>query len=385
MMSDASIASSTNELVSVIVPAHNYGHFIARTLRSVQAQTHRHWECIVVDDASTDDTSQVVQSLARQDGRIRYLPQPRRSHQAAAKNAGLRASRGQFIQFLDADDLLESRKFELQIAFLRRHPEVDIVYGQARYFRSDWPLERRFSMRADDRPWMPMISGTGNELLRELIERNILAINCALVRRSALTQIDGFDQSLRRLDDWDLWIRCAAAGLRFACTDLPETMALVRIHPASLTQGRHDMVLESSLAIHRKLQSSLGDPELRAINHRTIQWLTGLCAIDRWMRQHIAAGEAALLADEGKLRDELLDHTIVPFTEHAGQYWGPPADDEAAIRELRRHRAAGVRWLLIAWPAMWYLEHYHRFAEHLGFRYPCVCRDQHLVAYALDR
>jgi hypothetical protein len=240
-------------------------------------------------------------------------------------------------------------------------------------------------MHAEDRPWMPMISGTGTQLLRELIQRNILAINCALLRRSVFTRIDGFDPSLRRLDDWDLWMRCAAARLRFACADLPETMALARIHPASLTQSRHDLVLESSLAIHRKLQTSLTDPQLREINEQTIQWLSGLCAIDRWIRTNVAVGEAVLLADEGKLLSDLPGQGIIPFTEHDGQYWGPPADDEQAIEQLERHRAAGARWLLIAWPAMWYLEHYHCFAVYLNSHYPCVCRDEHLAAYALDR
>ncbi|HWP40318.1 MAG TPA: glycosyltransferase family 2 protein [Tepidisphaeraceae bacterium] len=385
MMSDSFVATSNNDLVSVIVPAHNYGHLIVQTLRSLQMQTHRNWECIVVDDASTDDTARIVQSLARHDRRIRYLRQPQQHYQAAAKNAGLRVCRGQFIQFLDADDLLESRKFELQTAFLSRNPQVDIVYAQARYFHGDAPHERRFSMHAEDRPWMPMISGTGTQLLRELIQRNILAINCALLRRSVFTRIDGFDPSLRRLDDWDLWMRCAAAGLRFACADLPETMALVRIHPASLTQSRHDLILESSLAIHRKLQTSLTDPELQQINGQTIQWLTGLCAIDRWIRTNVAVGEAVLLADEGKLLSDLRGQAIIPFTEHDGQYWGPPADDEQAIEQLERHRAAGARWLLIAWPAMWYLEHYRCFAAYLSAHYPCVCRDEHLAAYALDR
>ncbi len=147
-------------LVSVIVPTYNYGHFIGQALKSMQAQTYPHWECVVVDDGSTDDTAEVVARFSDSDRRIKFLRQ-KNLRQAAARNNGLRNSSGQYVQFLDADDLLEPRKLERQVEYLERHPEVDIVYGDVRFFNTEDPDERLYTMWGENKPWMPGISGRG--------------------------------------------------------------------------------------------------------------------------------------------------------------------------------------------------------------------------------
>src|SRR5688500_7922397 len=114
-------------LVSVVVPTYNYARFIGETFDSLRAQTYADWECVVVDDGSTDDTVEVVARWRERDPRIRYLRQPNQ-RQAAAKNTGLKEARGRYIQFLDADDLVEPRKLERQVEFLEATPSADIVY-----------------------------------------------------------------------------------------------------------------------------------------------------------------------------------------------------------------------------------------------------------------
>src|SRR5690606_13459543 len=112
-------------LISVIIPCYNYGHFLAKTLGSLMSQTYPHWECIVVDDGSTDNTQQVTERFVINDPRFRYIFQEN-SGVSAAKNTGIRNSKGDYIQFLDSDDLIENKKFEHQIAFMKQHAEVDI-------------------------------------------------------------------------------------------------------------------------------------------------------------------------------------------------------------------------------------------------------------------
>ena len=97
-------------LVSVIVPTYNYGHFIEETLECLCSQTYPNWECVVIDDGSTDDTAERVARFIERDSRFKFLRQTN-ARQAAAKNNGLRNSVGQYIQFLDADDLIEPQKF----------------------------------------------------------------------------------------------------------------------------------------------------------------------------------------------------------------------------------------------------------------------------------
>src|SRR6478672_7558577 len=201
-------------LVSIIIPAFNYGHFIRETLESVLDQTYRSWECIVVDDGSTDNTSHVVTEVAALCNKIKYVRQANQG-QPAALNTGLRVCRGEYIQLLDADDLLERCKFEKQVGYLERTPEVDIVYGSTRFFRDGNPNERRFSLLADpDRPWMPEVSGTGDEVLPDLLRGNIMTVNAPMFRRRVFERTGLFDEGLDPIQDWDYWIRCAMAGAR---------------------------------------------------------------------------------------------------------------------------------------------------------------------------
>src|SRR5207302_5302976 len=126
-------SASDRPRVSVIVPSYNYAHFLPQTLRNVQSQSCADWECIVVDDGSTDNTAECVQNFAKTDARIRYVRQPNRGL-SAARNTGLRHCRGDYVQFLDADDWIESHKLEKQADYLDRNPRVDLVYGSMRYF-----------------------------------------------------------------------------------------------------------------------------------------------------------------------------------------------------------------------------------------------------------
>src|SRR4051812_5654849 len=120
-------------IISVIVPCFNYGHYLPDTLRGLLAQQFKHWECIIVDDGSTDDTAGVAAAFAADDARIRYLRQAN-AGLSAARNAGLSAARGRYIQLLDADDSIAPQKLALQFDYLETHPEADLVFGNALYF-----------------------------------------------------------------------------------------------------------------------------------------------------------------------------------------------------------------------------------------------------------
>ena len=112
--------------VSVIIPCYNQARFLPKALASLQAQTLEDWECIVIDDGSTDNTAEVVSNLALRDSRVRLL-QKINGGSASARDMGLQYAQGEYIQFLDADDKIESEKFERQVAFMEREG-LDINY-----------------------------------------------------------------------------------------------------------------------------------------------------------------------------------------------------------------------------------------------------------------
>lgn len=266
-------------LVSVIVPSFNYGHFLAQTLASLQAQTHTGWECIVVDDGSTDNTWEVALAHARRDPRIKYVRRPN-GGLPAARNSGLRVAAGEFVQFLDADDALEPRKLEAQVAYLEHSPHVGIVYGDVRYFDSETGAQRRglFS----DEPWMPETAGPGERVLRELIRANIMVVNAPLVRRAVVEQIGLFDESLTSLEDWEYWIRCAAAGVWFEYWPEAGTLSLVRVHRGSMSQDRSTMYRQQC-RIRRSMEARLTGDEIHRLNQF---WLAHELA-------HLGAGAVA--------------------------------------------------------------------------------------------
>jgi glycosyltransferase involved in cell wall biosynthesis len=369
--------------VSVLIPAFNYGCYLGQTLQSLQAQTYRRWECIIVDDGSADDTPQVAERYAAEDGRIHYVRQPNRG-QPAARNNALRAARGDYIQLLDADDLIESDKLRRQVGFLEGRRDVDLVYGSVRYFGTDKRSERRLSLFGPDVPWMPCTSGAGTDVLRALVDKNIMVINAPLTRRCTFDDVGPFDESLVRADDWDMWMRCALVGKRFEYRDEPGTLALVRSHPASLTK-RDRRLLVSSLAIHRKVAASdRADSTVRAANRAIIEWLERVCELTQKIDVLVPVTSPFIFVDEERIRPELLGYRTIPFTERDGEYWGPPQDSAHAIRVLESQRLANAAaFVAFAWPALWYLEYYTAFREYLDSTYECLVSCKDLVIYDL--
>jgi glycosyltransferase involved in cell wall biosynthesis len=271
-------STSKGPLVSVVVPTYNYGRFIAETLESLRAQSYANWECVVVDDGSTDDTGAVVARVMAADARFLYTRQPNQ-RQSVAKNTGLAVVGGPYVQFLDADDMIEPRKFERQVEFLEAHPEVDIVYGGARFFHTERPEERLYAQFGENRPWMPESSGTGKDVLLPLIKNNILVINAPLVRRAVVDEVGPFDPVMPPVEDWDYWIRCALAGKRFEFRDFDGALALVRAHAAS-TSRQPVSVLAGWRALRAKIDTLTDDAELLLLNREMKSQLEGALGVE---------------------------------------------------------------------------------------------------------
>ena len=275
-------------LVSVIVASYNYGHYILFALDSLAAQTYKNWECIVVDDGSIDNTREVVEAYAQKDARVRYLHQEN-AKQAAARNNGLRNATGDYFLFMDADDLIEPHKFERQVEYLEQNPNVDIVYSDARFFPTENPSERLYSMWGENKPWQPGITGCGREVLLPLLGLNNILVNAALTRRSMVERVGLFDETLPPVEDWDFWLRCAEAGACFHYSDSDGTRALVRSHSSSSSKSRVQFYC-STLLMRKKLAARLTDAEARRINSRLIAETEGTLGAEHVFHNERARG-----------------------------------------------------------------------------------------------
>ncbi len=216
--------------VSVIVASYNYGQYIGDALRSVQAQTFTEWECIVVDDASTDGTPAIVQGFAAKDQRIRYVRMDRNEGVAAARNKGLGLAHGEYVQLLDADDQIAPRKLELHVAWLLAHPGTDIVYSDHVRFVDVADFRLPGLLAPDERV-------SGRAALRRAIKGNFLRLNAVLFRTGMVQDIGGFRSHFRYVEDWDFWLRAMAMGHNLQFLDEPLAIAAVRNTPDSLSKN----------------------------------------------------------------------------------------------------------------------------------------------------
>ncbi len=224
-------------MVSVIVPSYNYGHLIADTIASIRKQSDPDWEMIIVDDGSTDDTETVVRSLMQEDPRIRFFRQ-QNAGPSAARNLGLREAKGNFIQFLDADDLLQPEKFALQLAVFASSPETDVVYGPVRYFTKDPADESAllYTYWGVNKEWMPKISGQGKDLLVPALNGSFAHISCFLFRKSVVDKAGPWDTTKRAAEDYLFVLNCVLEGACFAYIDRKGSYALVRWHDSNASR-----------------------------------------------------------------------------------------------------------------------------------------------------
>jgi hypothetical protein len=149
------------------------------------------------------------------------------------------------------------------------HPDVDIVYSDARYFATERPLERLYSKDGMNRAWMSKASGKGREILRYLIPRNMMVVSSPLIRHRVIETCGLFDENLKAHEDWEYWIRCALNDVNFVYFDSPGTLTLIRYHAASMSLDPF-LMLRTSREIHRKLAAFLNDSDLKSANENEL-------------------------------------------------------------------------------------------------------------------
>jgi len=208
--------------VSIVIPTYNSASFIGAAVDSCLAQTYPNCEIIVVDDGSTDGTRDLL--TARYGERIRYLYQPN-AGPSAARNAGIRAARGAFIQFCDADDQLLPSKVERCMEVFQQEPDLGVVYTRYQHVEVDGKTPAPLTDP-------PLLSG---DIFCDLLLSNGNAIltSATLVRREALLDVGLFDERLWCGEDWDLFLRLAS---RYSYASIDEVLLLYRWHEGGLTK-----------------------------------------------------------------------------------------------------------------------------------------------------
>lgn len=206
--------------VSVIIPTYNRKEWVAESINSWLNQTWDNLEIIVVNDGSTDGTSEVLREYEKEyPGVVRVIHNHKNNGKAAAVNRGLQAVTGKYVTVFDDDDIALPRRLEVQVPYMERHPDVDLLYSGAILFHGNPPRVLQYFGAI------------------EIPSERLLAVECMgnrfhaatiLLRTRALLDIGGMDTSLVRAQDYDTWLRLLLRGAQVGALDVP--VALQRIH-----------------------------------------------------------------------------------------------------------------------------------------------------------
>lgn len=206
-------------LVSVIIPSYNTARYLRDAIESVLKQTHPRVEIVVVNDGSPDNTDEVVQPYL---DRINYIKQENRGL-SAARNVGFRASHGEFVCFLDADDILLPRKFERQLAKFEREPDLDVVISGYIDVEEDGETE----IQITPKHWQ-------RQVLDHFLNHESFPPHVPLISRRVLEEIALFPEDIDTLEfqeDWQLWLDLALNGVQFS--SIPEATCKYRRRQSS--------------------------------------------------------------------------------------------------------------------------------------------------------
>jgi len=217
-------------LVSVLMAVYNGAGTVDEAIASILAQSFRDWELIVVDDGSTDETRKRIERY--DDPRIRVLYNAANSGLSASLNVAFRASTGSLIARMDADDVALPHRLQRQVDFLRDHPEIDVVGGAATLWGNDGIYQR---------------PETHEQMAQVLFTENPFIHPTVMMRRRFLEALGGYDETIQRAEDYDLWLRGVT---RFRYYNIQEPLIQYRAptratwkqaRDAALTVWRHGL------------------------------------------------------------------------------------------------------------------------------------------------
>jgi len=226
--------------VSVIIPTHNRWPMVRAAVDSVLAQSYREFELIVVDDGSTDRTATELASFG---ARLHYIYQAR-SGVSAARNLGVRQSRGRLIAFLDSDDLWQPDKLQVQVTFMTTHPEVQICQTDEVWIRNGMRVNPKLKHRKPS-----------GDIFARSLELCLVSPSAAMMTRELFDCSGGFDESLPVCEDYDLWLRIA----RDYPVSLIEQALVVKDggHSDQLSRSTWGMDRYRVMALHKLLRSGI--------------------------------------------------------------------------------------------------------------------------------
>ena len=279
-------------LVSVIIPAYNYAHYLPFTIDSVVEQTLSDWECLIIDDGSTDNTKDVAEKYTVADRRIKYFYKAN-GGLSSARNYGLQMAKGKYVIFLDADDMLEKNNLKHLSDFLENQNGNNAVFGKFIKFyddgTSEYPWYQEYNYR----------EGLQTDFHSRFVEKNSLPPCAPLSPLSIIKEHNlTFDESLTSYEDWDFWLKLSSY-CNFYYIPGENAAARVRFHSGSMSTDNWRMEI-NQLKVRLELAKSITNKMDNLSNTKGIE--SSVKTLLYTIADNIAEGSA----DQARERLEIL-------------------------------------------------------------------------------
>ncbi len=232
--------------ISVVIPVKNAEHTLGETLQSLVEQTYRDFDVILINDGSTDRSRQVMDKF-RDRLDLHVVDHAVSQGVAASLNQGILASKAEFIARLDADDLARADRLELQVAFMDRHPGIDLCGTDLVMFEGPLVSPNQIRELRHSADHATIVTG--------MLQRNTIAHPSLLARRSFFIDVGMYDPTFESAEDYELWTRAAERGKKFA--NLHEGLTFYRLHAGQVSREKHQTQVSRDLAVKRKHLSTL--------------------------------------------------------------------------------------------------------------------------------
>ncbi|OUR96784.1 hypothetical protein A9Q84_10610 [Halobacteriovorax marinus] len=183
--------------VNIIVPTFNRAEILPRAIESILSQTYKNFDLTIVDDGSTDNTYQVVKKYLELD-HVRYVRTDNRGV-SAARNMGVSLSSGDYVSFLDSDDLWHADKLELQMNFLKENTHIECVHGEEIWVRNGKRVNKK-----------KVHQKFGGDIFKECLPLCFISPSTVIISRSVFEEINGFDEEFVVCEDYDLWLKISS-------------------------------------------------------------------------------------------------------------------------------------------------------------------------------
>ncbi|MBW4459959.1 MAG: glycosyltransferase [Nodosilinea sp. WJT8-NPBG4] len=392
--------------VTIAIPTYNRCSLLEKSLKSALAQNYPNFRVLVLDNASSDETEALVYSLS--DSRVTYVKNEINIGLFRNWNRAIELNSSPYLTVLQDDDELFSGFIKESILELEKYPSAALSVAGIRVIDI---MDNLLTLPDDI---LPEGLSSGLEYLHGIAAGRNWPIHpsSVMMRFSVLEEVGPFDTLHSKFSiDFNLYFRITS---RFDIIFLPKELVSIRHHegqdtqlrimpggpaPLAVIAERCDAIaylLRSERAkddsyrhwlVDRLLHLNMRRSELTSelVPGLNLSWAERLEVAIEEIITLISSGQTVLLVDNNEWGCEVLStHHLIPFLERDGCYWGAPPNDAIAIQELERMRESGTKFMVIAWPAFWWLDYYSGFREYIYSKFRQLFSNSRIVVFELN-